>query len=88
MAYDHPGWPPHFDYEDPDPPVDEGTTLRCPNPECDLYYDPEDEGPRGETWHPEIFFEYQGVVPHGGIVSFHEDDAFDCDECGTEGVEV
>lgn len=61
-------------YEPPDPPVDESVKLRCAG--C------------GEEWHPEVEWEYQGEVPHGGMVSFYTDDAFDCPSCGEEGEEI
>lgn len=74
-------------YEPPDSPMDESVTLRCPNPECWMYFDP--EGPEiGETWHPTTFSEYQGAPPHGGMVSFYDEDSWLCEECVTEGVEL
>lgn len=76
------------DWEPSDPQVDEAVQVRCVNPECWMYYDPEKENCPGETWHPRTFSEYQGVPPHGGIVEFHEDEAFDCAECGHEGEEI
>lgn len=70
MSWDHAGWPAHFDYEDPDGPVDDSVIVVCED--CD------------ETWNPEVFFEYQGVTPHGGMVSFYTDDAFECGSCGKD----
>jgi hypothetical protein len=41
-----------------------------------------------EVWHPEIFFEYRGVSPHGGMVAEYTADAFQCKECLGKGIEV
>lgn len=63
-----------MDIEPPDPPTDEHVTVRCE--ECE------------EEWHPEVEYEYQGEIPHGGMVAFYTDDAFDCPSCGKPGEEV
>jgi hypothetical protein len=84
-------FPEHFDWEPPDPPVDEAVTVRCTNPECFMFEEYEDEPSRevfGGQWHPTTESEYQGVSPHGGMVDFYTDDAFTCPECGEEGEEV
>lgn len=74
-------------YDDYDPPTDECTTLRCPNPECEFYYDP--EGPkRGWTWHPRTFSEWQGTREQGGPVNFYEDNDLYCEICNTEAEEL
>lgn len=70
--------PEHFDWEPPDPPVDESVAVRCVAPGCE----------QDVTWHPEVMYEYQGEVPHGGATPFYTDDAFDCPECGAVGEEV
>lgn len=54
--------------------VDESTMLYCKD--CKL------------TWHPEIFFEYRGMRPHGGRVAEYTVNAFECHNCAGEGVEV
>lgn len=79
-------YPEHYDWEPPDPPVDESVALRCPNAECPMFYDPEVEEHAGETWHPEIFSEWQGTRQMGGTVDFYADDSHACPECLTEGV--
>ena len=78
-------------YEPPDPLVDEHTQLRCINPKCFMFEefeDPESRACGGGTWHPEIEYEYQGEIPHGGMVSFYVEDSHDCPECGQPGEEV
>lgn len=64
-------------HEDFDPPTDESTRLVCPNPDCD----------NGEVWSPRTFSEYQGEVPHGGMVTYHDEDDLYCEFCGAEAVD-
>ena len=62
-----------------DPPLDESVTLRCEDDGCPA---------GGETFHPELEHEYQGDYPHGGVVAFYVEGAFDCPECGKLGKEI
>lgn len=75
-------------WEPPDADVDRGVKVRCTNAACTAgTKSAADALESGLWWHPTTFSEYQGEVPHGGIVHFHEDDAFDCETCGQEGEE-
>ncbi len=76
----------------PDPPVDESVTIACMNPKCNNYYPPEhhESGEPGETWHPEVEYEYQGDADAhmGAVVAFFVEDSHACDFCGQEGHEL
>jgi hypothetical protein len=78
-------YPEHYEWEPPDPPVDDSVQLRCVNPECEMY---SEHVLWAEKWHPETYFEYQGEYPHGGVVWVYTDDSHDCPECHTPGEEV
>lgn len=61
-------YPAHFDYEEPDRG---GPLLRCQNPAC------------REEFVADTTTEYQGVSPHGGPVTFLDDEMI-CEYCETE----
>jgi hypothetical protein len=58
-------------------------------PACSEYtFDDNDALEFNIWWHPQTFTEYQGERPHGGLVQFYTDGAFECPECSREGVEI